>query len=79
MKKYFKYYMKAKLKACLTLAALMIFISLLAKDAKQPATTIKAAVPVFYYQTFMLGVAVLYAIYLYVRAKRRKRNSKITE
>lgn len=74
------FYMEAIFKTLLVLIGLLIHASLFANDGKQPTSaTVKGSVPVNYYQAFMISVAVLYGIYLFLRARRRKRNSKITE
>jgi hypothetical protein len=81
MKTYFKsFFIKALFKTALCLSGLMMYISTIANDGRQPSSVAaKVSAPVNYYQAFMLSIAVSYGIYLIVRARRRKRNSKITE
>jgi hypothetical protein len=81
MKTDFKsFFSKALFRTALCLSGLMMYMATIANDGKQPSSAaVKGSVPVDYYQAFMLGLAVSYSIYLVVRAKRRKRNSKITE
>lgn len=70
---------KATLRTAMIAAGLIMFAVTNANDGKQPSSVaVKGSAPVNYYQAFMIGVAVVYGICLIVRAKRRKRNSKIT-
>jgi len=81
MKKHLNSFLnKAILKSTSGLACILVCASAIANDGRDPVTAdVKQSVPVMYYQAFMIGLAVSYGIYLIVRAKRRKRNSKITE
>jgi hypothetical protein len=71
---------KALFRTTLFLSALVAVITVLANDGKRPSSVaVKGSVPVNYYQAFMISVAVAYGIYLIVRARRRKRNGKISD
>jgi len=74
------FFIKAIIVAALSIPVIMtIQPSAVANDGKLPPVGIKGSAPVNYYQAFMITVAVAYGIYLIVRARRRKRNSNITE
>jgi hypothetical protein len=47
-----------------------------AHSGKSASATIKAGPPINYYQNFMLCVAGVYGIYLFVRARRKKKERK---
>jgi hypothetical protein len=61
-----------------SLAGMMLCVNASANDGKPSAAAVKGSVPVNYYEAFMIAVAVIYGIYLIIRAKRRKRNGKIS-
>ncbi|HEX6916017.1 MAG TPA: hypothetical protein VF145_12300, partial [Chitinophagaceae bacterium] len=64
--------------ACMT--SLAISTACIANDGKPASVPAKAAVPLTYYEGFMITVAVVYGICLLVRSYRRKRsNENITE
>lgn len=71
----------ARVRRCvINLFCMLISIAGVANDGKQPATvSVKGSVPISYYQAFMISLAVVYGIYLIVRAKRRKRNSRLVK
>lgn len=61
------------------LGSLGLHFAAIAKQVDQPtAVSVKGSVPVNYYEAFMISIAVIYGIYLFVRAKRRKRNQNVT-
>ena len=64
----------------LTVVSLAICFGALAKEGERPVTvSVKGGVPVNYYQAVMISVALVYGIYLIIRAKRRKRNHNIID
>lgn len=77
--KFLSFLFKAIFKTTVCVAILAACLKAIANDGSQPSSvSVKNSVPVNYYQAFMILLAVIYGVYLIVRAKRRKRNSKIT-
>ncbi len=70
---------KAMARAFVGLASLIICMNASGNDGKQPSVAVKGSVPVTYYEGFMVAIALIYGVYLIIRAKRRKRNSRISQ
>lgn len=66
-------------RAIVLVAAVLALIPALANDGGATSIPVKGSVPVNYYEGFMITVAVAYGIYLIVRARRRRRNSKLPQ
>jgi hypothetical protein len=58
------------------LTGLLITVSAHSHNVNGSPVPIKGSVPVSYYEGFMVAVALMYGIYLIIRARRRKHNSK---
>lgn len=71
--------LKASVKSFSCLTGLILFASATANDGKPSSVAVKGSVPLNYYQAFMVGIAVIYGVYLIVRAKRRNRKNKFGE
>ena len=51
-------------------------VGIYANNVNGSSVPMRGSVPINYYQMFMIGVALIYGIYLLIRARRRKRNGK---
>lgn len=66
-------------RAILILCGLLGLVAASANDGGAASIPVKGGVPINYYEGFMLSIAAGYGIYLVIRARRRKRNSKLSQ
>lgn len=66
-------------RAILILCGLLGLVAASANDGGAASIPVKGGVPINYYEGFMLSIAAAYGIYLLIRARRRKRNSKLSQ